>query len=116
MDFFRQILEAMQRRAQQPQAQQPQPPQPAPELVVVGRLTDEEILARRQIDILQQQHADQMQRTKLLIMEKNLRTETLITNLRQRLGISFASMTEVTEDYLVRIPRDEAAKHGVISD
>ena len=119
MDLFRKIFYARKifEAMQQAKEQQPaQAPQPAPAPVVVGRLTDEEILRARQIDALDQEMKDLAKRIHVKHLEKHYRMEALYTDLRERLGITFASMTKVTEDYLVEIPRDEAAKHGVISE
>ena len=110
MDFLRKFFEAMHRQAQQ------KPQQPTPMPVVVGRLTDEEVLAYRQLGVVEGEMKDLARQAHVKKLELNYRMEAFYTSLRTRLGISFASLTNVTEDFLVEIPRDEAAKHGVISE
>lgn len=109
MDIFRKIFEAMNR-------QQKPTPQTKTDLVVVGRLTDEEILRLRQLEVMASEMGDLARQAKLKKMEADFRQESLFQSLKDRLGITFASHTNITDDYLVRIPRDEAAKHGVISE
>lgn len=103
MDFFRHFFKTK------------QTPQKL-DLVVVGRLTDEEILAHRQIDVIEQEIKDL--HSQLAVKELELKHRLMLNflSVRKRLGIAFASMHEIGDDYQVRIPRDEARKHGLLGE